>query len=90
MEERLQKNLGPRVLEQTGAQAMRVLEDAKAAITQKTAETHDDFIKRYRANCRWWKNAPASCLADIAENQREHLNRGLGEFHQHWSMAAIA
>jgi hypothetical protein len=83
MEERLNKNLGPRVLEQTGAQAMQVLENAKAAIAQKTAETHDDFIKRVTRELQLVEERARKLSADIAENQREHLNRGLGEFHQH-------
>ena len=83
MEERLNKNLGPRVLEQTGAQAMQVLENAKAAIAQKTSETHDDFIKRVTRELQLVEERARKLSADIAENQREHLNRGLGEFHQH-------
>ena len=83
MEERLQKNLGPRVLEQTGAQAMQVLEAAKAAIAQKTAETHDDFLKRVARELQMVEERARALSADIAENQREHLNRGMGEFHQH-------
>lgn len=83
MEERLQKNLGPRVLEQTGAQAMQVLEAAKAAIAQKTAETHDDFLKRVTRELQMVEERARALSADIAENQREHLNRGMGEFHQH-------
>jgi len=83
MEERLQKNLGPRVLEETRAQAMQVLEAAKAAIAQKTSETHDDFIKRVARELQMVEERARALSADIAENQREHLNRGMGEFHQH-------
>jgi len=83
MEERLQKNLGPRVLEQTGAQAMQVLEAAKTAIAQKTAETHDDFLKRVSRELQMVEERARALSANIAENQRENLNRGMGEFHQH-------
>ena len=83
MEERLQKNLGPRVLEETRAQANQVLEAAKAAISQKTNETHDDFLKRVARELQMVEERARTLSADIAENQREHLNRGMGEFHQH-------
>lgn len=83
MEERLQKNLGPRVLEETRAQAMQVLEAAKAAIAQKTSETHDDFLKRVARELQMVEERARALSADIAENQRENLNRGMGEFHQH-------
>jgi hypothetical protein len=83
MEERLQNNLGPRVLEQTRAQANQLLDSAKAAITQKTAETHDSFLKQVSTELKTVEERARSLSADIAENQREQLNRGMGEFHQH-------
>ncbi len=83
MEERLRNNLGPRVLEQTRAQANQLLDAAKAAIAQKTSETHDDFLKRVTRELQTVEERARSLSADIAENQREHLNRGMGEFHQH-------
>ena len=83
MEERLRNNLGPRVLEQTRAQTMQVLENAKAAIAQKTTETHDEFLKRVSRELQMVEERARALSADIAENQREQLNRGMGEFHQH-------
>jgi hypothetical protein len=83
MEQRLQNNLGPRVLEQTRAQANQLLDSAKAAITQKTAETHDDFLKRVTRELQMVEERARALSATIAENQRENLNRGMGEFHQH-------
>jgi len=83
MEERLQNNLGPRVLEQTRAQANQLLEAAKAAIAQKTSETHNDFLQKVTRELHTVEERARSLSADIAENQREHLNRGMGEFHQH-------
>jgi hypothetical protein len=83
MELRLQNNLGPRVLEQTRAQANQLLDSAKAAIAQKTSETHDDFLKRVSRELQMVEERARALSANIAENQREHLNRGMGEFHQH-------
>jgi exonuclease VII small subunit len=83
MEQRLRNNLGPRVLEQTRAQTTQLLETAKAAIAQKTSETHDEFLKRVTRELQMVEERARGLSADIAENQREHLNRGMGEFHQH-------
>jgi hypothetical protein len=83
MEERLRNNLGPRVLEQTRAQANQLLDAAKSAIAQKTSETHEDFLQRVTRELQTVEERARSLSADIAENQREHLNRGMGEFHQH-------
>jgi hypothetical protein len=83
MEQRLRNNLGPRVLEQTRAQTTQLLETAKAAIAQRTSETHDDFLKRVTCELQTVEERARALSADIAENQREHLNRGMGEFHQH-------
>lgn len=83
IEERLNKNLGPRVLEQTRAQTNQVLEAAKSAIEKKTAETRDDFLKRVTNELHTVEERARALSADIAEHQRENLNRGMGEFHQH-------
>ena len=69
-------------MEQSRAQAMQVLDAAKAAIAQKTSETHDDFLKRVTSELQTVEERARILSADIAEHQRENLNRGMGEFHQ--------
>jgi len=83
MEERLKNNLGPRVLDQSRAQVMQVMEAAKASIDKKTTETRDEFLVRVTQELKTVEERARALSADIAENQREHLNRGMGEFHQH-------
>jgi len=83
MEERLKNNLGPRVLEQSRAQVTQVMEAAKASIDKKTTETRDEFLLRVTQELKTVEERARVLSADIAENQREHLNRGMGEFHQH-------
>jgi len=83
MEERLKNNLGPRVLEQSRAQVTQVMEAAKAAIDKKTTETRDEFLLRVTQELKTVEERARTLSADIAEHQREHLNRGMGEFHQH-------
>src|SRR5260370_2557208 len=46
LELRLKNELGPQVLKQAREQSEQVLEAAKVAIDQKTAETHGEFLRR--------------------------------------------
>jgi hypothetical protein len=82
LELRLKKELGPQVLKQAREQSEQVLEAAKAAIDRKTTETHNDFLQRVKLDLQTVEQRTQSLSADIAQNLREHLNRGLGELHQ--------
>ena len=82
LEFRLRKELGPRVLKEAREQSEQVLEAAKAAITQKTTQTHDEFRQRVAKELQAVEQQTQSLSMDIAQNLREHLNRGLGEVHQ--------
>jgi primosomal protein N'' len=55
---------------------------AKEAIDLKTTETHDDFLQRVTLNLQQVEQQAQSLSAEIARHLREHLNRGVGEFHQ--------
>jgi hypothetical protein len=82
LELRLKKDLGPQVLKQARDQSEQVLEAAKAAIEQKTTETHDDFLRRVTRDLQTVEQRTQGLSTDFAQNLREHLNRGLGELHQ--------
>jgi hypothetical protein len=82
LELRLKKELGPQVLKQAREQSDQVLEAAKAAITQKTTETHDQFLQRVTRELQAVEQRTQGLSTDFAQNLREHLNRGLGELHQ--------
>jgi hypothetical protein len=82
LELRLRKDLGPRVLKEAREQSEQVLEAAKAAIDQKTTKTHDEFRQRASRELQAVEQRTQALSADIAQNLREHLNRGLGELHQ--------
>jgi hypothetical protein len=82
LELRLRKDLGPQVLKEAREQSEQVLEAAKAAITQKTTQTHDEFRQRVSADLQAVEERTQGLSMDIAQNLREHLNRGLGELHQ--------
>jgi predicted transcriptional regulator len=82
LELRLKKELGPQVLKQAREQSEQVLETAKAAIAQKTTETHDHFLGRVTRELESVEQRTQGLSNEFAQNLREHLNRGLGELHQ--------
>ncbi len=82
LELRLKSDLGPRVLKQAREQSEQVLEAAKAAISQKTRETHDQFRHKVTLELQAVEQQARGLSADVGQNLREHLNRGLGELHQ--------
>ena len=82
LEFRLKKELWPEVLKQAREQSEQVLEAAKAAIEQKTTETHGEFLRRVALDLQAVEQRTQGLSTDVAQNLREHLNRGLGELHQ--------
>ena len=82
LEFRLRKDLGPQVLKEAREQSEQVLEGAKAAIAQKTTQTHDEFRQRVTKELQAVEQRTQGLSTDAAQNLREHLNRGLGELHQ--------
>jgi len=81
LELRLRKDLGPQVLREAREQSEQVLQAAKAAIEQKTRETHDEFRQRVSLELQAVEKQARGLSTDVDHNFREHLNRGLGELH---------
>jgi hypothetical protein len=82
LELRLKNELGPQVLKQARQQSEQVLAAAKAAIDQKTTESHAEFLRRVTVDLQAVEQRAQGLSNDVAQNLREYLNRGLGEFHQ--------
>ena len=82
LELRLKKELGPQVLTQAREQSELVLEAAKTAIDRKTRETYDEFRQRVTRDFEAVEQRTQGLSTNVAQNLREHLNRGLGELHQ--------
>ena len=82
LELRLKKELGPQVLKQAREQSEQVLNAAKAAIEQKTTESHDEFLRRITTDLQSVEEKAQGLAADVVQNMREHLNRGQGELNQ--------
>jgi len=82
LELRLKKELGPQVLKQAREQSEQVLDAAKAAIEQKTTESHGEFLRRITTDLQSVEKKAEALTADVSQNMREHLNRGQGELNQ--------
>jgi hypothetical protein len=82
LEQRLRKELGPRVLEQAQDQSRQLLEAAKRAIEEKTSETHAEFVERVSQELQGLEQRTENLFSTVGANVKERLNRELGEFHQ--------
>ncbi len=82
LELRLKKEFGPQVLQQAREQSEQVLKAAKAAIDQKTTESHSEFLRRVTVDLQVVQQKAQALSADVTQSLREHLNRGQGELHQ--------
>jgi len=83
LELRLKRELGPQVLKQAQEQSEQILEAAKVAIDQRTAETQVEFLRRVTLDLQAVEQRTQGLSTDVVQNLGEHLNRGLGELHQH-------
>jgi hypothetical protein len=82
LELRLQKDLGPRVLDEARKQSAQLLADAKTIIDQRTSEANEDFLHRVAGQLQAVEQRAQEIPAQISENVREQLRGGLGEFQQ--------
>jgi len=82
LEQRLRKHLGPRIQDEARAQSAQLLEAAKAAIDQRTTETHNQFVQQVTQELQAVEQKTQGLTADVAANLRDHLNRRQGEFQQ--------
>jgi hypothetical protein len=83
IEQRMRKELGPRVLDEARSQSAQVLKEAKGAIERKTTESHEQFRQKVSEDLRAVENRVQGVSADVVENLRDHVRRQMGEFHQH-------
>jgi hypothetical protein len=82
LEQRLRKHLAPRMQDEARSQAAQLLESAKAAIDQKTADTHNQFVQQVTQELHTVEQKTQGLTADVAATLRDHLNRRQGEFQQ--------
>lgn len=82
LEARLRKEFGPKVLDEARQQSALLLGAAMAAIEKKTTESAQDFMQRVTEELRLVEKRAQDLSAHIADNAREHMRRGLEDFHQ--------
>jgi hypothetical protein len=82
LETRLKNNLAPRALEEARQQYTNLLAAAKATIDQKTREGHEDFLRKVAEELKGVEKRAQDISVHISGSAREHLHRGLDDFHQ--------
>ena len=82
IEERLRKELGPKVLDEARQQSAQVLASAKTTIDQRTSEAHQNFLRGVAQELKVVQNRAHEISAQISENTQDHLRRGLEDFRQ--------
>jgi hypothetical protein len=83
LEQRLRKDLGSRVLEQTRAQSAQLLEMAKQAIEEKTTRTHDGFLEKVAAKLQSVEKRAQGISEELAGQLRQQFQSGQDEVHGH-------
>lgn len=82
LEERLRKELGPKVLQESRQQYANLLEAAKTSIDKRTSEGYDTFVHKISEQLKVVEKRAHEASDNIAVKSDEHLRRGLGEFQQ--------
>ena len=82
IEARLRRDLGPRVLQEARQQSELVLASAKAAIDQRTAESHETFLRGVAQELKVVEKRAEEISAHISKSARENLSRGMEDFQQ--------
>ena len=82
IEDRLRKDLGPRVLDEARQQSAQVLVSAKATIDQRTSQAHENFLRGVAQELKVVEKRAQDISSQISENTQDHLRRGLEDFRQ--------
>jgi hypothetical protein len=83
LEQRLRKDLGAQVLQQTREQSAQLLESARKAIDEKTTRTHDAFLGKVVAQLESVEKRAEAISTELVEKVREQFQTGLNEMHGH-------
>lgn len=82
LEIRLQKLLGPKVLEDSRNQYSQLLETAKVMIDRRMSQGCDDFTRRSAQELKTVERRAQDISAHISATTQEHLQHGLEDFRQ--------
>jgi hypothetical protein len=81
LELRLRSDFGPKVIAEARHQSADLLAAAKSAIEQKTIEAYQQFTGRVAEDLKGVEKRAQDLSAHIFDNAREHMRRGLEDFH---------
>ena len=82
LEQRVKKDLGPKVLEESRNQYAHLLETAKANIAQRTNESYEDFRRRASEELKAIEGRAHEISARISVTAQEQVRRGVEDFQQ--------
>ena len=82
LEERLRKELGPKVLQESRQQYANLLEAAKTTIDKRTSEGYDTFVHKISEQLKVVEKRANEASASVGVKTDEHFRRGLGDFQQ--------
>jgi len=80
LESRITNNLGPRVLEEARQQSAHLLAAANAAISQKTSDGYEQFVRRVADELKVVEKRARETSAYISESVQEQLRRGVDDY----------
>src|SRR5215472_17009635 len=82
LEERLRKDLGPQILQESRQQYANLLETAKSTIDQRTTDGYEAFAHRAEEELKTVEKRAQELSAHLSANTEEHLCSGLKDFQQ--------
>ena len=83
LEQRLRKDLGAQVLQQTREQSAQLLESARKTIEEKTTRSHDAFLGKVAAEFESVEKRAEELSNELVEKVRQQFQTGLNEMHGH-------
>jgi hypothetical protein len=82
LQARLQKELGPKVLQESRQEYANLLEAAKTTIDRRTTESHEAFLRRVTEELKVVDRRAHDISARISATADEHLRQSMGDFQQ--------
>lgn len=82
LEERLRKELGPKVLQESRQQYANLLEAAKTTIDKRTSEGYESFLHKAEDQLKVVEKRAQEVSSSIAANTEQQLRRGVADFQQ--------
>lgn len=82
LEERLRKELGPKVLQESRQQYANLLEVAKTTIDKRTSEGYESFLHKAEDQLKVVEKRAQDVSSSIAANTEQQLRRGFADFQQ--------